>query len=192
MTEKITPELLLNAYANGYFPMAESRHGKELLWYYPEKRGIVPLEGFHLPRSVAKLLRKNLYDVTFNRAFRDVITGCADRESTWINDEIIALYSRLHELGFAHSVECWKDGALAGGLYGVALGKAFFGESMFSRETGASKVALARLVEWLKRQGFTLLDAQYVNEHLKQFGVVEISRNEYLAKLNEALANIAR
>ncbi|MDE3060063.1 MAG: leucyl/phenylalanyl-tRNA--protein transferase [Pseudomonadota bacterium] len=187
MPEEITAELLLAAYASGYFPMAESRNGMELHWFYPESRGIIPLDGFHVPRSLARLIRKNPFQVTVDKAFPEVIRACAEREETWINDTIIRLYCELHEKGYAHSVECWKDDALAGGLYGVALGGAFFGESMFSRASGASKIALVHLVQWLKRSGYRLLDTQFTNDHLQQFGVIEIPREEYLLRLKEAL-----
>lgn len=214
--DNLTPEMLLNAYAQGFFPMADSRDSKELHWYFPEQRGIIPLDTFHVPASLAKFMKTSPFTVTMDKAFREVITACATREEdTWINDRIIDLYCQLHEMGFAHSVEVWKnapsvDGAsrlpaapggaplqsqealqgasiLVGGLYGVSLGKAFFGESMFSRETNASKVALVHLVEYLRTHGYTLLDTQYVNDHLKQFGVIEISRADYLGKLNKAL-----
>jgi leucyl/phenylalanyl-tRNA---protein transferase len=189
--EALTPEFLLSAYANGFFPMAESRNAEELRWYHPEMRGIIPLDKFHIPASMAKFLKKNPFEVTRDKAFRGVITACAARQETWINNQIIDLYCTLHDMGFAHSVECWKkaQGALelVGGLYGVALGGAFFGESMFSTETNASKVALAHLVQHLKDNGFTLLDTQYVNDHLKQFGVIEITRDDYLERLQRAL-----
>jgi leucyl/phenylalanyl-tRNA---protein transferase len=186
--EKLTGELLLQAYANGYFPMAESRDAKQLYWFYPEKRGVIPLEEFHVPATLAKFLRKNPFTVTVDKAFPGVIRACAERhEDTWINDEIIALYCTLHEQGFAHSVECWENDMLVGGLYGVALAGAFFGESMFSKKPNASKVALVHLVKLLKNAGYTLLDTQYVNDHLKQFGVMEIPREEYLEKLQAAL-----
>jgi leucyl/phenylalanyl-tRNA--protein transferase len=189
--EKITCELLLNAYANGYFPMAKSKDDPEIYWFYPEQRGILPLDDFHVPVSLAKFIKKHPFEITTNKAFVDVISSCAERdEDTWINDRIMQLYCQLHDMGFAHSVECWREGALVGGLYGVSLGGAFFGESMFSRETNASKAALVHLVELLKASGYTLLDAQYVNEHLKQFGITEIPREEYLQLLKDALAVI--
>ncbi|MDX1975972.1 MAG: leucyl/phenylalanyl-tRNA--protein transferase [Rickettsiales bacterium] len=195
----ITPEMLLHAYANGYFPMAESRHAKELYWFYPETRGIIPLDAFHVSQSLRKLLKKNPFTLTTDRAFDSVIQACANRDETWINDEIIALYSELHRLGFAHSVEVWSDALgegqqarsedklLVGGLYGVALGGAFFGESMFSAVPNASKLALVHLVEQLNQLGYQLLDAQYVNAHLKQFGIQEIPRDDYLKRLHDAL-----
>lgn len=186
--QKITVELLLSAYANGYFPMADSRKGTELHWFYPQKRGILPLDQFHIPKSLNKFIKNNKIEYSVNRCFREVITACATRnEDTWINDEIITLYCELHELGFAHSVECWKDNALIGGLYGVSIGGAFFGESMFSHAPNGSKCALVHLVTRLKEAGYTLLDTQYVNDHLKQFGVIEIPRDVYLETLDAAL-----
>ena len=167
--------------------MADSKDASQLAWYHPERRGILPLDAFHIPKSLAKALAKNPFALTANTAFRDVITACADREETWINHEIIDRYCELHEMGFAHSIESWKDGALAGGLYGVALGGAFFGESMFSRQANASKAALVHLVSLLKERHYTLLDTQYVNDHLLQFGVIEIPREEYMQRLRHAL-----
>ncbi len=185
----ITWELLLAAYASGYFPMAENRDDPEIHWFYPEQRGIIPLDDFHVPQSLAKFIRKNPFEITTDKAFPEVIKACAERDDgTWINDTILRLYCELWEKGFAHSVECWRDGKLMGGLYGVALGGAFFGESMFSRATGASKVALVHLVQLLETAGYRLLDTQYVNEHLKQFGVIEIPREDYLKRLEAALA----
>lgn len=189
----ITPECLLNAYANGYFPMAESRDAKALHWYYPEKRGIIPLDNFHIPKSLTKFLKQNPFTYTMDTAFRDVITACAERDDTWINDDIIELYCALHTMGYAHSVEVWiqdsetRNQKLVGGLYGVSLDKAFFGESMFSRVANASKAALVYWVNHLRERGYTLLDAQYVNDHLKQFGIIEISREAYLQRLEQAL-----
>jgi len=185
--EKLTPELLLNAYANGYFPMADSRDAKELHWYQPELRGTIPLDDFHVPKSLAKFLKRSNFTYSTNRVFREIITACAKRDSTWINDTIIDLYCELRAMGFAHSVEVWHDEKLVGGLYGVSLGGAFFGESMFSTETNASKAALVHLVALLKEKGYMLLDAQYTNDHLKQFGVIEIPCKEYLQQLKRAL-----
>ena len=190
--EELTVELLLAAYANGYFPMAKSREDKAIYWYYPEERGIIPLDAFHVPRSLARFMRKEPFRITTNTAFKKVIQGCAEvgkgaRDGTWINDAIIRTYSELHAHGFAHSVECWEDEKLVGGVYGVALGSAFFGESMFSRTPNASKVALVHLVTLLREAGYTLLDTQFVNDHLLQFGVIEIPREEYLAQLLEAM-----
>jgi leucyl/phenylalanyl-tRNA--protein transferase len=190
-SDTLTTQMLLAAYANGYFPMARSREDKQILWYYPEERGIIPLDGFHVPRSLAKFMRHMPFVFRTNTAFAEVMNACAEhstgRDSTWINDEIIRAYCQLHQQGFAHSVECWQGEALVGGLYGVALGGAFFGESMFSRATNASKCALVHLVELLRDAGYTLLDTQFVNDHLVQFGVVEIAREQYLAQLLEAM-----
>ena len=179
---------LLNAYANGYFPMAMSRDDDELHWFNPEARGIIPLDAFHIPRSLARCMRKNPFRITTDTAFPQVIEACAsEHDDTWINGPIVQLYCELWEQGFAHSVECWRDEKLVGGIYGVAIGGAFFGESMFSRVPNASRVALVHLVELLKQGGYTLFDTQFVNDHLKQFGVVEIPREEYLERLRAAL-----
>ena len=188
---ELTPELLLRAYAAGIFPMAESRHDPNIFWVDPEVRAILPLEEFRVPRSLRKTVRRNVFEVRCDTAFGRVIRACAEaapgRRDTWINDEIIAAYSALHELGHAHSVECWRGAELVGGLYGVALGGAFCGESMFSRHTDASKVALVHLVARLKRGGFTLLDVQFATDHLRRFGVVEMPARQYLRRLDEAL-----
>lgn len=190
--EKLTPDLLLAAYASGYFPMAAHRHASELQWYCPDPRAILPLESFHVPRSLAKFMRRKPFTITTDRAFTDVIRACAERQGeTWINDEIIELYDALHRLGYAHSVECWQEGTgrkiLAGGLYGVALGRAFFGESMFTRIPNASRVALVELVSLLKDKHYALLDTQFVNPHLVQFGVTPIPRQDYLKRLRQAV-----
>lgn len=160
----------------------------EVRWYAPDPRGHLPLEEFHIPHNLRRRVRRREFTVTSDRDFEAVIRSCADRTRTWITPRIIRAYTSLHERGAAHSVECWKDGDLAGGLYGVALGGAFFGESMFYRVSNASKVALVHLVRQLRAGGFTLLDTQYVTEHLKQFGVVEISRTEYQRRLAQALS----
>lgn len=188
--ESITWEILLAAYSSGYFPMAESRDNQTLHWMYPEMRGILPLETFHVPASLAKFMRKSPFTITTNTVFPQVIRACAEiREETWINEPIIRLYTQLWQYGFAHSVECWNEKqTLVGGLYGVAIGGAFFGESMFSRAGNASKVALVHLVGLLKNAGYTLLDTQFTNDHLKQFGIIEIPRAEYLEKLKIAIA----
>lgn len=187
----LTSDLLLRAYAMGIFPMARSRHDPRLYWIDPDQRGILPLEQFHLPRSLRKVLSKGVFELRCDTAFEDVMIGCAestgDRPDTWINDEIVRLFIELHRLGIAHSVETWLDGRLAGGLYGLGMGAAFFGESMFSRCTDASKVALVGLVARMKKGGFTLLDTQFVTEHLARFGAVEIPRQDYLARLNHAI-----
>ncbi|WP_448207630.1 leucyl/phenylalanyl-tRNA--protein transferase [Azospirillum sp. sgz302134] len=188
---ELSAPLLLRAYASGIFPMAESADSEELYWFDPERRGILPLEGFHVPRKLRKAVRRGPFELRFDTAFRTVIEACAeptpDRPKTWINADILRLYTELHENGFAHSVECWAEGRLVGGLYGVSLGGAFFGESMFSRVTDASKVALVHLVARLRAGGYTLLDAQFVTEHLSQFGALEIPRNEYRRRLAAAL-----
>ncbi len=189
---ELTPEFLLNAYAQGYFPMARSRTSETVEWFYPEARGIIPLDTFHTPKSLIKIARKCPYRISMDEDFRSVITACADTprgedKDTWINDSIIDAYCELHRLGFAHSVEVWQGKTLVGGLYGAALRRAFFGESMFSTAPNASKLALVHLVDWLREQHYTLLDTQYVNEHLLQFGVQEIARNDYLKLLASAL-----
>ncbi|MBI3710230.1 MAG: leucyl/phenylalanyl-tRNA--protein transferase [Proteobacteria bacterium] len=188
---EITADLLLRAYAAGLFPMGESADDPELFWVDPELRGVLPLDAFHIPRSLKKAVRHGLFEVTADRAFATVIQRCAEptpqRRATWINPEITRLYSELHRRGHAHSLECWHEGRLAGGLYGVALGGAFFGESMFSREPDASKVALVHLVARLRRGGFMLLDTQFVTAHLARFGAIEIPRRAYRRQLAEAL-----
>jgi leucyl/phenylalanyl-tRNA--protein transferase len=188
---EITPEVLLRAYACGIFPMAESADDPNLFWVEPEMRGVIPLEGFRVASRLARTVRSGVFTVTVDRAFKAVIAGCAapqeSRNDTWINKRIRDLYVGLHELGHAHSVEVWKDDDLVGGLYGVNLGRAFFGESMFHRARDASKVALVHLVARLIAGGFELLDTQYVTEHLRSFGAVEIPRRRYTALLDEAL-----
>ncbi|HEX3756121.1 MAG TPA: leucyl/phenylalanyl-tRNA--protein transferase [Rhizomicrobium sp.] len=188
----LTPQLLLAAYARGLFPMAERRDAAELYWLSPEKRGIIPLDSFHVPHRLARTVRSGRFAVTADHAFDAVMRACATpaegREESWINEEILRLYAALFIGGHAHSVECWRDGALAGGLYGVRLGAAFFGESMFSHERDASKVALVHLVDGLKRGGFRLLDTQFLTAHLARFGAVEIGRGRYLELLAEALS----
>jgi len=184
----IPADALLNAYAGGWFPMAVAPG--EIRWYSPDPRGIIPLDTFHVPARLARALRREPFDVRVNTAFRDVIEACAQREDedgNWIDDEIIESYCALHARGFAHSVEAWRDGRLAGGLYGVSLGGAFFGESMFHRVSDASKAALVALVERLRTRGFVLLDTQWVTPHLVQFGAVELGRRRYLKLLDQAL-----
>jgi leucyl/phenylalanyl-tRNA---protein transferase len=187
----ITPEILLKAYALGVFPMAESRYDPTLYWVDPEERGVLPLDRFHTPHRIRRLVRRDQFSVKSNTAFRDVVDGCAapasGRPSTWINDTVIDLYEQLFRMGRAHSVECWRDDQLVGGLYGVSLGAAFFGESMFSREPSASQVALVHLVARLIAGGFKLLDTQFTTEHLKRFGVINITRENYHQRLSEAL-----
>ncbi len=186
-------EHLLAAYASGAFPMAAGRRSGEVRWYSPDPRAILPLEGFHVPRRLARELRTHGFEIRVNHAFETVLRACADQprpheSGTWISERLIGLYLALHARGFAHSVECWRDGEWMGGLYGVAIGGAFFGESMVSRVSGASKAALVGLVERLRARGFALLDTQFVNPHLVQFGVQEIPRADYLERLREALA----
>ncbi|GAB3449573.1 leucyl/phenylalanyl-tRNA--protein transferase [Insolitispirillum peregrinum] len=187
----LTPDILLRAYACGVFPMAQSRDDPRLYWIDPPERGVLPLDGFHASRSLLKTVRQELFEVRIDSDFAGVLAGCAeateDRPDTWINEQIIRLFTHLHGVGLAHSVECWQDGALVGGLYGLALGGAFFGESMFSRRTDASKVALCHLIARLRHGGFTLLDTQFVTEHLTRFGAIEIPKRAYLNKLNAAL-----
>lgn len=184
--EELRPDNLLAAYAQGVFPMADE--AGRIHWYSPVWRGILPLGEFHVPRTLRQVWRQRRFEIAINRDFPAVIRACADRpEGTWISREIIAAYTRLHELGFAHSVEAYRDGALVGGLYGVALRGAFFGESMFHRAPNASKVALVALVERLRERGFLLLDVQYVTPHLRQFGAVAIPRRQYLHCLRQAL-----
>ena len=188
---QLTPEILLRAYAEGLFPMAERRGDPTLYWVSPEKRGIIPLDAFHVPRRLARTVRSDAFTVTADHAFLDVIRACAapaqGRQESWINEEIVRLYTALHVGGHAHSIECWQDGTLVGGLYGVRLGAAFFGESMFSRARDASKVALVALVDGLKRGGFTLLDTQFITAHLSRFGAVEIPKARYIQLLEDAL-----
>jgi len=192
---QLTPDLLLRAYAIGIFPMAESRLDPELHWIDPDMRGILPLDRLHVPRKLRAKLRRGIFQVRCNTAFHDVIQGCAEpaenRPDTWINPVIERLYSELHEMGFAHSVECWDGDSLVGGLYGVSLGGAFFGESMFSRATDASKVALVHLVLRLRRSRFQLLDTQFNTPHLSRFGVVEIPRDDYRKLLTQAVSTKA-
>lgn len=186
----IDAQTLLRAYAYGVFPMAESRDDPELYWIDPERRGILPLEAFHVPKRLARTIRHAPFDIRTDTVFREVMLGCAEhspgRDGTWINERILDLYCELHRHERAHSVECWREGKLVGGLYGVSLGAAFFGESMFSREKDASKVALVYLVARLIRGGYDLLDTQFVTSHLAQFGAVEISRDQYRARLARA------
>ena len=190
MTDRITPELLLHAYSIGVFPMAETRDDPEVFWVDPKKRGIIPLDGFHVSRSLARAMRKTDWQVRVNTAFRLVVECCADRAETWINAEITQLYLALHKMGKAHSVEIWETGGratLVGGVYGVTIGSAFFGESMFSRGTNASKMALAACVDRLNRAGFTLFDTQFITDHLVSLGAVEITRAQYHHRLRKAL-----
>jgi len=193
---ELTPDILLRAYAIGIFPMAEGREHRELHWIDPEQRGVLPLDAFHVPRKLRRRIRRGDFKVTCDNAFAKVIEFCAEpadnRPDTWINPAIQNLYSELHGMGFAHSIECWQDDELVGGLYGVSLGAAFFGESMFSRVDDASKVALAHLVLRLRRGGYRLLDTQFVTAHLERFGVIEIPRQEYRSALAQAITSQAR
>lgn len=191
MSRKFGPEELLQCYRRGVFPMADSRDDPRLFLVDPDVRGVLPLDRFHVSKSLRKTIARNIFDVRTDTAFARVLELCAaeapDRPSTWINTPIFNLYAALHRLGFAHSVECWQEGDLVGGLYGVSLKGAFFGESMFSRRTDASKVALAHLVARLKRGGYRLLDTQFVTPHLRQFGVEEVDRATFLDLLEAAL-----
>lgn len=185
MSEIIPPEILLEAYAKGVFPMAEDGR---ILWFSPEQRGLIPLdERFHIPHGLAKSLKRKPFEVRWNTAFRQVMLGCASRDETWIDQVILDSYCTLHDLGHAHSVECWDTDGLQGGLYGVSLRGVFFGESMFSRKTDASKIALVALVERLRERGCALLDTQWMTKHLRQFGGYELSRSDYQAALAKAL-----
>lgn len=187
----ITPEILLRAYAGGVFPMAESADDPGLFWVEPEIRGVIPLDAFHLPGRLRRTVRSDHFEIRIDHAFEPVIAACAesrpDREETWINRRIRALFGELFALGFVHTVECWREDRLVGGLYGLSLGGAFFGESMFHRETDASKVALVHLVARLRRGGYRLLDAQFQTAHLAQFGTRELSREVYRILLEQAI-----
>lgn len=186
-TDAITPEILLRAYAAGIFPMAEGRDDPNIHWVDPRRRGILPLDGFHISRSLRRTLLRAPWRVTADTAFAATVEACADRDETWINDTIFTLYVALHRMGFAHSVEVWEGPDLVGGVYGVTLGRAFFGESMFSRRTDASKSALAHAVHRLNAGGFTLFDTQFLTPHLRSLGGLEIPRAEYHRRLAEAI-----
>ncbi len=189
--KNITLHELLNAYANGIFPMSEDRHDPSLFWVNPEHRGILPLDRFHIPKRLKRTVKKDIYQIRIDTSFQQCVLECskpvAGRMSTWINDQIIQLYSELFDHGFAHSVECWRGGELCGGLYGVSIGGAFFGESMFSSQTDASKVALVHLVARLKAGGYSLLDTQFISTHLQQFGAIEVPRAEYKSILSDSI-----
>ncbi len=187
MHTELTPELLLRAYGMGVFPMADDREDGAVYWYAPDPRAVLPLDAFRAPKNLLKLVRQERFEVVSNRDFEGVMRACADRPATWISEEIVSAYTALHRRGKAHSIECWQDGLLVGGLYGVAMGGAFFGESMFSRERDASKVALVHLVRQLNALGYTLLDTQFTTPHLVRFGVIEIPRNAYERALQAAL-----
>ena len=192
---ELTPALILRAYSCGLFPMAESKAERDVFWVDPETRGVIPLDGFHVPRRLARTVRTGRFRITVNRDFPRVVRGCARRTGrrpeSWINGPIFEAYCALHRQGHAHSVEAWQDDTLAGGLYGVSLGAAFFGESMFSAERDASKVALVHLVARLKAGGFGQLDTHFVTSHLTRFGAVEMPRARYLSRLSEALTRPA-
>lgn len=193
---QITPELLLKAYAFGVFPMAKSRDEEEVYWVQPKERGVIPLDKFHIPKSLRKLLRKEVFEIRTDSAFTEVMLGCAEsgpgREDTWINEQIIDLFSSLFDAGLAHSVEAWIDDQLVGGLYGLAMGSVFFGESMFTRHDNASKVTLCHLIAILKKGGYRLLDTQFITDHLTQFGAVEMPHKDYMQELGDALSHLGR
>ena len=183
----LDPEFILAAYRSGYFPMADSRTGA-IAWYSPDPRAIIPIPTFKISRSFRRVVRNREFEIRVNTSFQNVVRECARRADTWISNEIINAYARLHKQGHAHSVESWQRDELTGGLYGVAIGGAFFGESMFSHVSNGSKAALVYLVELLKLRGFRLLDSQFMNDHIKQFGAIELPRQEYLRRLSDALA----
>lgn len=189
---ELSPEILLNAYAQGIFPMADADEGGQIYWYAPDPRAIIPLDDFHISRSLDRRIRKNTFEIKFDYDFRGTMLGCAapakGREETWISEEIIDLYSYLHQYGFAHSVESYQDGELVGGIYGVALNGLFAGESMFSRKTDASKVVLAYLLRALQDTGYSLFDVQFLTSHLARFGALEVSKKDYMARLELALS----
>lgn len=182
----LSPELLLHGYSIGIFPMAEGRDNPELFWVDPKFRGVIPLDGFHISRSLARRIRNCGFEISINRDFAGVVDGCADRAETWINDELYRLYQHLHQSGHAHSLEVWEADRLVGGVYGVVLGAAFFGESMFSHRPDASKIALAYLVDRLRQTGFRLFDTQFLTAHLASLGAIEIPRSQYREELHEA------
>lgn len=190
----ISVELLVQAYLSGSFPMADPEEGDQIYWHTPETRGLIPLDDtFKVPKNLMRLYKKEKFELTINRAFPEVIEQCSllRQGDTWISEEIIAVYTEMHKLGLAHSFEVWLDGVLVGGLYGVAIGKAFFGESMFHTVSDASKIALVFLVEFLKEQNFQLLDCQYLNPHLLQFGAYEVTQEEFLLRLQEIIHGIS-
>ncbi len=190
----ISVELLVQAYLSGSFPMADPDEGDQIYWHTPETRGLIPLDDtFRVPKNLMRLYKKEKFELSINRAFPEVINQCSllRQGDTWISEEIIDVYTQMHKLGLAHSFEVWLDGALVGGLYGVAIGKAFFGESMFHKVTDASKIALVFLVEFLKEQNFQLLDCQYLNPHLLQFGAYEVTQEEFLSRLQEIIHGIS-
>ncbi|MFK7761805.1 MAG: leucyl/phenylalanyl-tRNA--protein transferase [Roseobacter sp.] len=188
---RLTPDLLMQGYATGIFPMAEHRDDPDVFWVDPQRRGVLPLDGFHLSRSLRREMRRTAFDVRIDTDFEAVLDGCADRVDTWINSEIRELYIRLHDRGEAHSLEIWSDDVIVGGVYGVTLGAAFFGESMFSRRSNASKIALACLVDRLNDGGFLLFDTQFLTHHLASLGAIEVSRAMYQKALQHACARPA-
>jgi len=184
------PNVVIHAYTQGYFPMAHPDEGNEIFWHLPKDRGIIPLdERFKVSKNLKRLYQKGKFELRQNFDFEGVIRHCAAREDTWISEEIIDTYCEIHQMGVAHSFETWLDGELVGGLYGLAIGKAFFGESMFHKVTDASKIALIFLVNTLRNQDFILLDSQYLNDHIRQFGAYEIPHEEYLKLLFDAISN---
>lgn len=183
--ERIPPEVLLSAYIEGVFPMSENG---EIFWFSPKMRGIIPLdERFHIPKGLKRVLKRHPFEIRYDTAFREVMEGCSERKETWIDSVIMDSYGELFARGFAHSVECWDEEGLQGGLYGVRIDRVFFGESMFSRKTDASKIALVRLVEWLRDEGVILLDTQWMTDHLKTFGGYEVPADIYRGMLAEAI-----
>ncbi|MDB4236401.1 leucyl/phenylalanyl-tRNA--protein transferase [Planktomarina temperata] len=184
----VSPQLMLHAYAQGIFPMAENAEDHDLFWVDPKRRGILPLDGFHISRSLRRFLHGHKITATLNQAFDSVLQHCADREETWINPTLHATYTALNEMGCCHSLEVWDDGALLGGVFGIAIGGVFCGESMFSRRTNGSKAALAFLTTHLRNCGFALFDTQFITDHLQTLGALEISRAQYRSRLAEALA----
>lgn len=187
MESKLSPDMLLRAYAMGVFPMADGAEDSQLHWVDPRLRGILPLDGFHISRSLRREIRRGGFEIRVNGDFCGVMSACADRQTTWINAEIVELCTALHHRGHAHSLELWEGGALMGGTYGITLGRAFFAESMFSRRRSASKIVLACLIERLRARGFTLCDTQFLTPHLATLGGIEISRTEYRRRLAQAL-----
>ncbi|PIE16691.1 MAG: leucyl/phenylalanyl-tRNA--protein transferase [Rhodobacterales bacterium] len=191
MNNQITSQTLLQAYASGIFPMADSRDTPELFWVDPRFRGIFELDRFHISKSLARRMKRGHFQITVDRAFEQVVNGCADRTDTWINAPLFELYRQLHHQGFAHSLEVWDGDQLIGGVYGLTIGAAFFGESMFSRQTDASKIALAYLVDRLRLGGFQLFDTQFITPHLASLGAIEIPRHDYRKRLAAAISQPA-
>lgn len=190
INDDLNPEVLLSAYSQGWFPMAESKNG-DIYWHSPDPRAIIPLYEIKTPKSVRQILNRKEFEFTFNKSFADVIRACADRDDTWISNDIIRSYTILNELGYAHSVEAWQNGELVGGLYGVAIARAFFGESMFNTVSNASKAAFYMLVKTLKEKNFMLLDTQYINRHTQNLGAIEIPKETYLRILKKAIEPVS-